>query len=79
MVKKGVDWYTKMTAQITIAFPEDQISCANCKVFCRHEEAFKRYSCRLTGETLLHPFVVGVVGSKCPFEIVEEGTQNEAV
>lgn len=68
--KNGVDWYTSGVASVEIHFPEDKVCCANCVPFCRFEEAFKRYSCRATGEQLLYPFVT--IGAMCPIKFKEE-------
>lgn len=65
MKGEGVSWYTTRTAPITISFPEDKVSCSNCVLFCRYEDAYRRYTCRLTQEPLLHPF--SGIGWKCPF------------
>lgn len=77
MPENCVTWYTKMTAPVTIVFPEDKICCANCRLFCRYEDAFKRYTCRLTWEPLLHPFTR--IGSRCPFKIEEEEEDHEEI
>ena len=42
MFEKGVKYYTKGQAVITVNFPEGEISCNYCP-FCRAEEALKRY------------------------------------
>lgn len=69
-VKNGVPWYTSGTATVDIHFPEDRVCCANCVVFCRYEEAFKRYSCRATGEQILFPF--NSRGAMCPIQFNKE-------
>mgnify|MGYP001272840348 CR=1 FL=1 len=66
----GVGWYTSGVAHVEIHFPEDKVCCANCVPFCRFEEAFKRYSCRATGEQLLCPFAT--IGAMCPIKFKEE-------
>lgn len=68
----GVGWYTSGEARIPIFFPEDKVCCSNCIIFCRYEDAFRRYSCRATGEQLLRPW--DGVGGRCPiiFEKLEE-------
>lgn len=70
----GVAWYTKKIAHIPVYFPEDKVCCAQCVLFCRYEEAYRRYSCRLTYEPLLHPF--DEVGHKCPLFDDEGGSDN---
>lgn len=69
-IKSGVSWYTSGTASVPIHFPENKVCCLNCIPFCRYEEAFKRYSCRATGEQLLYPEVT--VGVRCPIEFDKE-------
>lgn len=71
-VKIGVPWYTSGMATVDVHFPEDRICCSNCVVFCRYEDAFRRYSCRATGEQILSPFTQR--GAACPikFEEAEE-------
>lgn len=70
MRRDGVGWYTSGTASVEVHFPEDKVCCANCVTFCRFEEAFKRYSCRATGEQLLYPFTT--IGAMCPVELKKE-------
>lgn len=65
-----VTWYTSGTAHVPVKFVEDKVCCANCIVFCRYEEPFRRYSCRATGETLLRPATE--IGAQCPIEFDEE-------
>ena len=62
----GIPYYTALTAPITVHFPIDKVQCNYCSLFCRYEENFKRYSCRLTGEWLLDPF--HAVGDECPLK-----------
>lgn len=62
--KSGVPWYTSGVAHVEVHFPENKVCCANCIPFCRYEEAFKRFSCRATGEQLLYPFTT--TGAMCP-------------
>lgn len=60
----GIPYYTALTTPVTVHFPVDAVHCQYCNLFCRYEESFKRYSCRLTGEWLLDPF--HDTGDKCP-------------
>lgn len=66
----GVPWYTSGVAHVPIHFPEDKVCCSNCVPFCRYEEAFRRYSCRATGEQLLYPNTT--VGLQCPIQFIKE-------
>lgn len=68
-----VSYYTKSAVTVPVYFPENDISCRWCKLFCRYEENFKRYSCRLTDEWLINPF--SGVGNNCPL-IFEDGDNN---
>ena len=51
----GIRFYTALTATIDVYFPEGHEACQFCRLFCRYEENFKRYSCRLTDEWLMDP------------------------
>ena len=73
--RSGVSWYTVRTAEVKIAFPEDKITCSNCVLFCRYQEPYKRYTCRLTDEILPHPFAG--IGWRCPF--FEEEEKDEEI
>lgn len=68
--RDGVSYYTSGVAHVDVHFPENKVCCANCIPFCRFEEAFHRYSCRATGEQLLHPFQQ--IGHMCPIQFKEE-------
>ena len=57
-------WYEDATAHVDVFFPEGHIACQYCKLFCRYEENFQRYSCRLTDEWLIG--VKQGVGRMCP-------------
>lgn len=65
----GVCYYTSGVAHVDVHFPENKVCCANCVPFCRYEEAFRRYSCRATGEQILTPF--STVGQLCPIEFAK--------
>lgn len=62
----GIRYYTTLVSPVTIHFPEDHVACQYCRLFCRYEEAFSRYSCRLTDEWLMD--VKHGVGRMCPFK-----------
>lgn len=44
--------------------------CQYCITFLRYEDGYKRYSCRLTGETIIDP--LHSRGDKCPIQFKEE-------
>lgn len=67
---EGVTHYAKARITIPVNFPNGKIACQYCKLFLRYEEAFKRYSCRLTEEWLLSPMTG--VGERCPLEFTEK-------
>lgn len=66
----GIPYYTRLELRIQISFPKDKVVCQYCRLFCRAEENFKRYSCRLTDEWLLDPFHER--GQMCPLTYTEE-------
>lgn len=69
----GVEHYAAGVVKVPVYFPNGDVSCRWCPLFLRHEEAFKRYSCRLTGEWILDP--LHGIGGKCPLEF-KEGCDN---
>lgn len=76
-VRKSVSYYTAGTAMVQVSFPEDKVRCHLC-FLCKHEDAFKRYSCRATGELLIYPFQG--IGKNCPIIFHEnrvEGGQKD--
>lgn len=72
-VQKSVSYYTTGTVIMPVSFPEDKVRCSLC-FFCKHEEAFKRYSCRVTGELLMYPFQG--IGKNCPIIFHKTRTQG---
>lgn len=60
----GVLEYAHGQVVVDVYFPNRQCVCKWCPLFLRYEEAFKRYSCRLTGEWILDP--AHEIGAKCP-------------
>lgn len=64
--------YTHMAAQTVIHFPNGDEVCRWCHLFLRYEDAYKRYSCRLTGEWILDP--LNERGALCPLKTGEEMT-----
>jgi hypothetical protein len=73
MTKNGVTSYTKATATMDIFFPDGKVCCNYC-LLCRYEEAYKRYSCRITNEWLLSPFTG--IGTSCPLQFKEESNEH---
>lgn len=67
--ENGIAWYETATATVPVHFPEGHIACQYCKLFCRYEEGFKRYSCRLTDEWLIDP--MHNIGFDCPLKFKE--------
>lgn len=65
-----VDYYAVGTADVSIYFPQGDVACHWCHLFLRYEEAYRRYSCRLTGEWILEPW--NEIGQKCPLKIKKE-------
>ena len=68
--KNGVTRYARGVAHIPVYFAGGKVCCANCLVFCRYEEAFRRYTCRATGEQILLPF--SETGAQCPITLETE-------
>ena len=66
----GVRFYTDGEATVTTHFPENDVVCRWCHLFLRYEEAFKRYSCRLTNEWILDPS--NEIGQRCPLKFKED-------
>ena len=66
----GVTSYATAYINLPVSFPDGKVACCYCKLFCRYEENFKRYSCRLTEEWLLNPFIT--IGERCPLEFKKE-------
>lgn len=61
-----------VTGQTTVAvhFPNGDCVCRWCPLFLRYEEAYRRYSCRLSGEWILDP--VHERGTRCPLAMEED-------
>lgn len=66
-MSKTVLHYTYGKTEINIPFPNGNEVCRWCSLFLRYEDAYKRYSCRLTGEWILDPGHER--GQECPFRI----------
>ena len=75
----GVMNYTIASADITIAFPENEVKCQWCK-FCIHNEHLNRDRCFITEEEHLNRdrcfiteeilFSREIRGQRCPFSII---------
>jgi hypothetical protein len=70
-IKNGVSKYASGTASVTVFFPDEKVCCNYC-LFCKYEDSYKRYSCRITDEWLLYPF--HGIGANCPLKF-EGGKQ----
>ena len=70
-----VRFYTARVVQIDVYFPEGHEACQFCRLFCRYEDSFRRYSCRLTDEWLLDPFHDR--GRLCPLIKKEDMTDEQ--
>ena len=68
--EKGVSFYTKGTVEVSVFFPEDDVRCLWCP-FCRAEEAFGRFWCRLNNKMIYNPKYEGLPDS-CPITIEKE-------
>ncbi len=66
----GAAFYKTGVAAVRVHFPNGKAACRYCRLFCRYEEAFRRYSCRLTEDWL--PDALHTVGERCPLRF-EEG------
>lgn len=62
--------YEKRTTEIPVYFPNGEIVCKWCRLFLRYEDAFQRYSCRLTDEWILDP--AHEIGQSCPLTFGED-------
>lgn len=65
-----VTFYTHGRAETQINFPNGDEACRWCHLYLRYEDAYKRYSCRLTGEWILDP--MNERGASCPLAIDKE-------
>lgn len=72
----GVQYYTTGTVELEIPFPEDKITCGNCRL-CRFDEVFKYYYCGATRDRamILHPF--GGVCEGCPIRFDGQEEKEE--
>lgn len=69
-VPNGVISYATGTVNVAVHFPNQKIQCQWCPLFLRYEDAFKRYSCRLTGEWIPDPF--HQIGERCPLTFQDQ-------
>jgi len=67
---RGVAYFVKGVAHVSVSFPEGVIKCHYCP-YCYCESDLKRYRCRLTHTMLYNPFVEGLP-EECPIEITGE-------
>lgn len=76
----GVEYYTAGQATVTVSFPENQVQCIQCRMFCEYSAAFRTYRCRLTGHALLDPFTG--IDMDCPLDfgkIADDNNREEFV
>ena len=65
---RGVTSYTFATAEIQVAFPEDDVKCRWCP-FMKHYDGLDRDKCELTNKIL---FSKELIGADCPLTIVNK-------
>lgn len=70
---KGVTSYTFATAEIQVAFPEDEVKCQWCP-FLKHYDTINRDRCQLTDEIL---FSRELIGQRCPLTIINQVNAEE--
>ncbi len=70
---KGVTSYTFATAEIQVAFPEDEVMCQWCP-FLKHYDTIDRDRCQLTDEIL---FSRKLIGHNCPLTIINQVNTEE--
>ena len=70
---KGVTSYTFATAEIQVAFPEDEVKCKWCP-FIRHYDSLERDKCALTEEIL---YSREITGYRCPLTIINKVDAEE--
>ena len=70
---KGVTSYTFATAEIQVAFPEDEVACQWCP-FLKHYDTIDRDRCQLTDEIL---FSRKLIGRNCPLTIINQVNAEE--
>lgn len=70
---RGVTSYTFATAEIQVAFPEDEVKCQWCP-FLKHYDSINRDRCELTDEIL---FSRELIGQRCPLTIINQVNAEE--
>jgi hypothetical protein len=75
MLDNGVKGYLTGSITINVHFPIDHKGklhkcCKYCDKFCRYEQNYNRYSCKLTGEWLFD--IEHEIGLNCPLKFEEE-------
>ena len=70
---RGVTSYTFATAEIQVAFPEDEVKCQWCP-FLKHYDTINRDRCQLTDEIL---FSRELIGQRCPLTIINQVNAEE--
>ena len=69
----GVDRWIKAKGEVKVNFIPGKVSCNYC-VFCRYEEAYRRYSCRLSNDRWIYAPFTGIA-EHCPLKF--EAEDNE--
>lgn len=70
---KGVLNYSIATAEITVAFPEDDICCRWCP-FVKHYESIDRDRCIITNDIL---YSRQIIGYNCPLTVINKVTEGD--
>ena len=70
---RGVTSYTFATAEVQVAFPEDEVKCRWCP-FITHYDGLDRDKCSLTHEIL---YSREFVGQNCPLTIINNVKAEE--
>lgn len=64
----GVQWFTIMSLEMNVSFPEDDVVCDWCP-FIRHNDGLDRDKCALTEEII---FSRKLRGYHCPLRIINK-------
>lgn len=66
---QGVEYYTVMTREITVNFPNGRVKCRYCP-FCYAEKELNRYRCRLHNRLVFTPDEDGIP-EWCEFDFLD--------
>ena len=70
---KGVSKYSVATADVTVYFPESDVSCGWCP-FLKHYDSIDRDRCLLTNDIL---YSRQTVGYRCPLTVINEVSEGD--